>query len=102
MSGYGQNIASFYGDSKMKVKNYGISKYFHTDFDPDKLLEENFQKVYTNSKGYNMTVDDVSRRWYQGTYIITMKNHITCCIDGIVYDIFNPSDRIVWEVYRIK
>ncbi len=41
MSGYGQNIASFYGDSKMRVKNYGISKYFHTDFDPDKLLEEN-------------------------------------------------------------
>lgn len=41
MSGYGQSIASFYGDSKMKVKNYGISKYFHTDFDPDKLLEEN-------------------------------------------------------------
>ena len=25
----------------MKVKNYGISKKFHTDFEPDKLLEEN-------------------------------------------------------------
>lgn len=41
MGGYGQNISSFYGDSNMKVKNYGISKSFHTDFDADKLLSEN-------------------------------------------------------------
>lgn len=41
MGGYGQNIASFYGNSKMNVKNYGISKAFHTDFEADKLLEEN-------------------------------------------------------------
>ena len=41
MGGYGQNIASFYGDSNMKVKNYGVSKAFHTDFEADKLLEEN-------------------------------------------------------------
>ena len=41
MGGYGQNIASFYGDSNMKVKNYGISKAFHTDFEADKLLAEN-------------------------------------------------------------
>lgn len=41
MGGYGQNIASFYGNSNMKVQNYGISKAFHTDFEADKLLEEN-------------------------------------------------------------
>ena len=39
--GYGQNIASFYGDSGMRVKNYGLSKAFHTDIVTDKLLEEN-------------------------------------------------------------
>lgn len=41
MGGYGQNIASFYGDSDMKVKNYGISKAFHTDFKAEELLEKN-------------------------------------------------------------
>lgn len=41
MGGYGQNVASYYGDSNMKVKNYGISKAFHTDFEADKLLEKN-------------------------------------------------------------
>lgn len=41
MGGYGQNIASLYGNSNMKVQNYGISKAFHTDFEANKLLEEN-------------------------------------------------------------
>ena len=68
----------------------------------DKFLDKNFKKIYTNAKGYNMTVDDVSKRWYKGTYLITMKDHITCCIDGVIYDTFNPSDRLVWEVYQVK
>lgn len=50
MGGYGQNIASFYGDTDMKVKNYGISKAFHTDFEADKLLEENGISVDKISK----------------------------------------------------
>lgn len=40
-SGYGQMIASFYGNSDMKVLNYGISKKFHTDFDAEELLTLN-------------------------------------------------------------
>lgn len=39
--GYGQTIASYYGDSSMKVLNYGISKAFHTDYKPEELLAEN-------------------------------------------------------------
>ncbi len=39
-SGYGQTIASFYGDKDMKVINHGISKKFHTDFDVNELLAE--------------------------------------------------------------
>ncbi len=45
ISGYGQNIASFYGTSNMIVKNYGISKKFHTDFKPEELLKENGMSV---------------------------------------------------------
>jgi 1-deoxy-D-xylulose-5-phosphate synthase len=60
MGGYGQNIASFYGNSDMKVKNYGISKKFHTDFDANSLLAENgisvenitneIKNIYNNMK----------------------------------------------------
>nr|MCR4743686.1 1-deoxy-D-xylulose-5-phosphate synthase [Lachnospiraceae bacterium] len=38
--GYGQTIASFYGDKDMKVINHGISKKFHSDFKPAELLAE--------------------------------------------------------------
>ena len=50
MGGYGQNIASFYGDTDIKVKNYGISKEFHTDFVAEELLEENGISVDKISK----------------------------------------------------
>lgn len=50
MGGYGQNIASFYGTSDMKVVNLGISKKFHSDFNANKLLEEN-----------NISVDGIYR-----------------------------------------
>ena len=36
--GYGQTVASFYGDSDMRVVCHGISKEFHTDFDAAELL----------------------------------------------------------------
>lgn len=39
--GFGQTIASFFGFSDMKVKNYGIKKSFPTDFQPGELLREN-------------------------------------------------------------
>lgn len=45
MGGYGQTIASFYGTTDMLVKNYGISKEFHTDFEPEELLKENGMSV---------------------------------------------------------
>ena len=57
MGGYGQNIASFYGDSNMKVKNLGISKEFHTDFEPEKLLEQNgisVEKIINEIKKTNI------------------------------------------------
>ena len=39
-SGYGVNIASYYSESEMKVKNLGISKVFHSDFSPTELLSQ--------------------------------------------------------------
>ncbi len=49
MGGYGQNIASYYSDTSMMVKNYGLTKKFHSDFIADKLLDEcgmSVEKLY--------------------------------------------------------
>lgn len=38
--GYGQSIASYYGDSDVKVTTLGITKEFHSNFDTEELLTE--------------------------------------------------------------
>lgn len=38
--GFGQKIASFYGNSKMKVLNYGLEKVFYDRYNPQELLKE--------------------------------------------------------------
>ncbi len=38
--GYGMRIASYYGMSDMRVRNFGISKKFHSDFNAEALLCE--------------------------------------------------------------
>ena len=38
--GFGEKIASFYGTSPMKVKNYGLEKKFYDRYDPNELLHE--------------------------------------------------------------
>ena len=39
--GFGEKIARYYGDSEMKVKNYGLKKEFADRFVLEELLEEN-------------------------------------------------------------
>lgn len=39
--GWGQRVASFYGPSNMRVKNYGIAKEFHDRYDATELLRDN-------------------------------------------------------------
>lgn len=39
--GFGEKIARFYGESNIKVKNYGISKSFYDRYNVDELLQEN-------------------------------------------------------------
>lgn len=39
--GFGEKIASFYGNTDMKVKNYGIKKAFYDKYDVKELLKAN-------------------------------------------------------------
>lgn len=41
----------------------------------------------------------------RGQYLVTMRGHITAVIDGVVYDTFDPSERIIkcaWYVPKTK
>lgn len=39
--GYGQKVASYFGDSNVKVKNFGMEKQHFGDFDTQRLMQQN-------------------------------------------------------------
>ncbi|WP_165209701.1 1-deoxy-D-xylulose-5-phosphate synthase [Streptococcus tangpeifui] len=45
--GYGQTIASYLGNSDLKVQNYGIDKHFHDRYDRQELMAQNGLSVDT-------------------------------------------------------
>lgn len=67
----------------------------------DDFLEKRFQKIYACKKNIRITVEEFINTHSQGTYLITMRGHITCSIDGIIYDTFNPKDRFIWGAYKV-
>ncbi len=48
------------------------------------------------------TVGDFSKLELKGRWLITMSGHITCVIDGIIYDTFDPSERLMWCAYLVE
>lgn len=68
----------------------------------DELLERTYEKICGCKDKIKITVGQFADKHPEGTYLITMNGHITCCIDGCIYDTFNPKDRFVWGAYRVK
>lgn len=67
----------------------------------DEYLDRHFDKIYACKRNNQLTVGDFAKQTPYGTYLITMSGHITCMIDGVIYDTFNPSERFVWGIYRV-
>ena len=68
----------------------------------DKFLEDNFIKLCGCKNKVKVTVGQFIESHPYGTFLITMNGHITCCIDGCIYDTFDPRDRIVWGIYEVR
>lgn len=65
----------------------------------DDYLAERYPR-YCNFK--NITLRDFLELQLPGRYLVTMRGHITCVIDGVCYDTFDPTDRLIWCVYKVK
>jgi len=68
----------------------------------DSYLDIKFDKFYQRNNKRKLTVRQFTQEYPIGTFLITMRGHITCCIDGTIYDTFYPGDRLVWEAYKVK
>lgn len=67
----------------------------------DEYLERHFYKIYDRKSNRQLTVGDFVLDHPYGTYLITMNGHITCAIDGVIYDTFDPSSRFIWGIYKV-
>ncbi|EFQ56773.1 putative 1-deoxy-D-xylulose-5-phosphate synthase [Streptococcus downei F0415] len=54
--GYGQTIASYLGNTDIKVQNYGIDKHFHDRYDRQELMAKNGLSVDTIVKNILQTL----------------------------------------------
>lgn len=63
-----------------------------------KYLDNTFHRLY----GIYGTIGEVSGMFPNSTLLITTKGHIVCSKNGIVYDTFDPRDRIVEYVWLVK
>ena len=68
----------------------------------DDFLKEHFKKLCGCKDNVKLTIGQFIESHPYGTFLITMRGHITCCIDGCIYDTFNPSDRFIWDIYEVK
>lgn len=38
----------------------------------------------------------------KGHYILRMAGHLSCCIDGVIYDTWDCSDKCVYNAYKMR
>ena len=65
------------------------------------FVEQYLDERYDRECHYSKTVGEFAREYPIGRYAVTMNNHITAIIDGVIYDTFDPSNRIMRCAWRI-
>lgn len=64
-------------------------------------IEEYLDSQYDRTCYRDRTVGDFIENHPTGTYLITMRGHITVLKDGINYDTFDCRDRIMWCAWEV-
>lgn len=65
-------------------------------------LSQQYPRYCQDKKHKVVTVGDFANLNLPGRWLVTMGGHITCVIDGVIYDTFDPSDRYLWCAYQVK
>ena len=61
------------------------------------LLDSRYERMCFNETYVGKFIEEHPK----GTYLITMKGHITCVIDGVLYDTFDCRDRVMWCAWEV-
>ena len=79
-----------------------LASYDGLMIDSVEFVEKYLDSKYLRSCHDSKTVEEFAKEFPKGKYAITMNGHITALIDGIIYDTFDPSKRIMRCAWIIK
>lgn len=88
-----------------RYKKVTGAKAFNSDYNPHKYVENVLHGVklsFPAEKGKpRMNGQRFCEVYKKGRYILNMAGHWSCCVDGVIYDTWDCSDKCVYTAYRI-
>ena len=86
-------------NEKISFKTKKVSEIKNTKFienDGIRNVTKELQSLIDSCKNDSLLVFE------KGTYLITMKNHITVIVDGVLYDTFDCRNKKMWCSWKVK
>lgn len=89
-----------------RFKKITGAEKFNSDRNCDMYIEQvlNAKKIsFPAIKGQSrMNGESFCKAFPKGHYILKMANHWTACVNGVIYDTWNCSDKCVHNAWEIK
>lgn len=70
--------------------------------DSVEFIEDYLDRRYPRQCHYSKTIEEFIDEHPHGVYLCTMTGHITCVIDGCIYDTFDCGDRIMRCAWKVE
>ena len=70
--------------------------------DSVEFIEDYLDDRYPRECHYSKTIGEFAKEYPVGKYAVTTDGHITAIINGVIYDTFNPSNRIMRCAWTIR
>lgn len=89
-----------------RYKKVTGAKSFNSDYNPHKYVEnvlKGEKLSFPAVKGQKrMNGERFCEAFPKGSYILNMAGHWSCCVDGIIYDTWDCSEKCVYTAYKIN
>ena len=82
------------------------AKTFNSDYNWLSYIEKVFngkQMSFPAVKGQKrMNGKRFCEAYPKGSYVLQMANHLTACVDGVIYDTWDCTEKCVYRAWKIK
>lgn len=89
-----------------RYKKVTGAKQYNTDYNPHKYVENVLKGVKLSFPAVKGKPRMNGRRFCEcyptGNYILNMAGHWSCCVDGVIYDTWDCSEKCVYTAYKVK